>query len=119
MNKFGKYNPPILYRCMSCGAAIRKGDKYHKLQVKGQSFIFCAPCVGLSQHIAYRTDLRVFHGKEIRFISFEDLKKIPNGRFDYVGQDEDIKGDLYDIIVDVKADIYYCTKIEYKNKVQK
>lgn len=50
---FGKHNPPILYRCMSCGAAIRKDDKYHKLHVKGQPFIFCKLCVELSDHIAF------------------------------------------------------------------
>lgn len=112
MKEFGKYNPPIVYRCLSCDAAIRKDDKYYKLNVKGQPFIFCAQCVELSDHIAYPTDLRVFHGKEIRFISSEGLKKIPNGRFNYVCQDEDIKGDLYDIIEDVKANIYYCTIIK-------
>lgn len=112
MNEFGKYNPPVLYRCISCDAAIRKDDKYYKLNVKGQPFIFCARCVELSDHIAYPSDLRVFHGQEIRFISSEDLKRAPNGRFDYVCQDEDIKGDLYDIIEDVKANIYYCTIIK-------
>lgn len=57
MNKFGKYSPPILYRCMSCGAAIRKDDKYHKLHIKGQAYIFCALCVELSDHIAYEKEI--------------------------------------------------------------
>lgn len=112
MKDFGKYNAPVLFRCMSCGAAIRKDDKYHKLHVKGQPFIFCALCVELSDLIAYESDFRIFHGKEIRFISSEGLKIAPNGRFNYVCQDEDIKGDLYDIIEDVKANIYYCTIIK-------
>lgn len=58
-NQCGKYNPPVLYRCMSCGAAIRKNDKYHKLHIKGQVYIFCTLCVELSDHIAYeREDLK-------------------------------------------------------------
>ena len=56
MNKFGKYSPPILYRCMSCGAAIRKDDKYHELHIKGQKYIFCKLCVELSDHIAYEKE---------------------------------------------------------------
>lgn len=112
MNEFGKYNAPVLFRCMSCGAAIRKNDKYHLLHIKGQKYIFCKLCVELSDHIAYESDLRIFHGKEIRYINSEGLKIAPNGRLNYVCQDVDIKGDLYDIIEDVKANIYYCTKIE-------
>lgn len=54
--QFGKYNPPILYRCMSCGAAIRKYDKYHELHIKGQKYIFCKLCVELSDHIAYERE---------------------------------------------------------------
>lgn len=53
---FGKYNPPVLYRCMSCGAAIRKDDKYHLLHIKGQKYIFCKLCVELSDHIAYERE---------------------------------------------------------------
>lgn len=56
MNEFGKYNAPILFRCMSCGAAIRKDDKYHKLHIKGQAYIFCKLCVELSDHIAYEKE---------------------------------------------------------------
>lgn len=56
MKDFGKYNAPILYRCMSCGAAIRKDDKYHLLHIKGQKYIFCALCVELSDHIAYEKE---------------------------------------------------------------
>lgn len=56
MKEFGKYNPAVLYRCMSCGAAIRKGDKYHLLRIKGQKYIFCKLCVELSDHIAYERE---------------------------------------------------------------
>lgn len=70
MKEFGKYNPPILYRCQSCGAAIRKDDKFHKLHVKGQPFIFCALCVEMSDHIAYETET----AKTRRIIS-KTLKK--------------------------------------------
>lgn len=69
MKEFGKYNAPILYRCQSCGAAIRKDDKYHKLHVKGQPFIFCALCVELSDYIAYEKE-----GEDIR----ADIRKIAN-----------------------------------------
>lgn len=53
---FGKHNPRILYRCMSCGAPIRKDDKYHELHIKGQKYIFCKLCVELSDHIAYEEE---------------------------------------------------------------
>lgn len=56
MKDFGKYNAPVLFRCMSCGAAIRKDDKFHLLHIKGQKYIFCKLCVELSDHIAFERE---------------------------------------------------------------
>lgn len=47
-----KYTPPVLFRCESCGAAIRKDDKYHRLHIKGQVLVFCTFCVELSEYRA-------------------------------------------------------------------
>ena len=47
-----KYTPPILYRCESCGAPIRKDEKYHRLHIKGRVYIFCKICVELSEYRA-------------------------------------------------------------------
>ena len=47
-----KYTPPILYRCESCGAPIRKDEKYHRLHIKGRVLTFCKLCVELSEYTA-------------------------------------------------------------------
>lgn len=49
---FGKYNPPVLFHCASCGAAIRAGEKYHKIYIKGVPWEFCTLCISLSEYIA-------------------------------------------------------------------
>lgn len=49
-----KYTAPVVLRCESCGAAIRAGDKYHKLYIKGSPRIFCKLCVELSEYTAER-----------------------------------------------------------------
>ena len=51
MGKWGEYNPPVLFHCASCGAAIRAGEKYHKIYIKGISWEFCTLCIGLSEYI--------------------------------------------------------------------
>lgn len=54
----------------------------------------------------------VFSGVKIEYISCEDLKTDANlGRFDYVGQYSDTKGEVWTIIKDVKTGKYYCTNI--------
>lgn len=52
-----KHSEQIVLRCDSCGAAIRVGDKYNKLHVKGQKYCFCSFCVGLSECTAKRGDI--------------------------------------------------------------
>lgn len=52
-----KHSEQIVLRCDSCGAAIRVGDKYNKLHVKGQKYCFCSFCVGLSEFTAKRGDI--------------------------------------------------------------
>lgn len=47
-----KYTPPVLFRCESCGAAIRKDDLYHRLHIKGRVICFCKLCVDLSEYRA-------------------------------------------------------------------
>lgn len=47
-----KYTAPVLLRCESCGAAIRAGEKYHKLHIKGRPLYFCPICVSLSEYTA-------------------------------------------------------------------
>lgn len=47
-----KYTPQVIYRCQSCGAAIRHREKYHKLFVKGVPYIYCELCIALSQYTA-------------------------------------------------------------------
>lgn len=60
-----KYTPPILYRCESCGAPIRKDDKYHRLHIKGRVFIFCTICIELSE---YRAEEPLFTPKSMNII---------------------------------------------------
>lgn len=47
-----KYTAPVVLRCLSCGAPIRAGDKYHKLHIKGVPYEFCQTCVFLSDATA-------------------------------------------------------------------
>lgn len=47
-----KHTEPILFRCESCGAPIRKNDIYHRLHIKGRVYIFCKICVELSEYRA-------------------------------------------------------------------
>lgn len=49
-----KHTPQVVLRCMSCGAPIRIGQKYHCLHVKGQPWAFCKLCVGLSEYTAQK-----------------------------------------------------------------
>lgn len=49
-----KHTSQIVLRCMSCGAPIRIGQKYHCLHVKGQPWAFCKLCVGLSEYTAQK-----------------------------------------------------------------
>lgn len=52
-----KHSEQIVLRCDSCGAAIRVGDKYNKLHVKGQKYCFCSFCIGLSEFTAKRGNI--------------------------------------------------------------
>ena len=49
-----KHTPQVVLRCMSCGAPIRIGQKYHCLHVKGQPWAFCKLCVGISEYTAQK-----------------------------------------------------------------
>lgn len=60
-----KYTPPVLYRCESCGAPIRKDDKYHRLHIKGHVLIFCTICIELSE---YRAEEPLFTRKSVNNI---------------------------------------------------
>lgn len=52
--KKAKHTPQVVLRCMSCGAPIRIGQKYHCLHVKGQPWAFCKLCIGLSEYTAQK-----------------------------------------------------------------
>lgn len=47
-----KHTYPVVLRCLSCGAPIRIGDKYHRLHIKGVPYEFCKTCVFLSDATA-------------------------------------------------------------------
>lgn len=49
-----KHTSQVVLRCMSCGAPIRVGQKYHCLHVKGQPWAFCKLCVGISEYTAQK-----------------------------------------------------------------
>lgn len=47
-----KHTFPVVCRCLSCGAPIRQGERYHKLYIKGEPYQFCTSCVFLSEFTA-------------------------------------------------------------------
>lgn len=56
--KTTKHSAPVILRCLSCGAPIRAGQKYHKLHIKGQPYYFCTMCVGLSEFTAEQGEIK-------------------------------------------------------------
>lgn len=52
--------------------------------------------------------MRIFHGVELERKNITDADK---GKYDYIGQDCDEKGEMWDIIMNINTGVRYYTEV--------